>query len=55
MVLMRCVCHSLALCIQKAFEKMPSSIGYLLAEIPRWFCKSPLGRHDYSQLFQGLS
>ena len=29
-----CVCHSLALAAEKAFECLPSSIGHLLSEIP---------------------
>ena len=33
-VLFKCICHSLALCVEKAFEQLPSSVGFLLAEIP---------------------
>ncbi|XP_067125821.1 zinc finger protein 862-like [Centruroides vittatus] len=31
----KCICHSLALCIQYAVSKLPSNIGYLLIEIPK--------------------
>ena len=41
-VLMRSICHSLALCIKHAFEKLPSNLGFLLSEIPRWFSNSAL-------------
>ena len=34
---MTCICHSLSLCVQHVFEKFPSSLGFLLAEIPKWF------------------
>ena len=34
MELVPCSCHSLHLCIQKAFEKMPSALGFLLEEVP---------------------
>ena len=30
-VLFKCICHSLALCVEKAFEQVPSSVGFLLA------------------------
>ena len=36
-VLVRCICHSLALCVQSAFEVLPSSLGFLITEIPKWF------------------
>ena len=47
----RCICHSLALCIQKAFEKLPSNLGYLLTEIPKWFSKSKIRREAFQDLF----
>ena len=49
-VLMRCVCHSLALCIQHGFDKLPSNLSYLLQEIPGWFSHSKLRREGYKQL-----
>lgn len=54
-VLNKCVCHSLALCIQKAFEVLPSCLGYLLIEIPGWFSHSTLQRKNYIKLFEALS
>lgn len=48
----RCVCHSLALCIEKAFDKMPSNIGYLVHEIPKWFSKSTVRRDAFKELFK---
>jgi hypothetical protein len=50
-----CVCHSLSLCIQHAFEKLPSSLGFLLAEIPKWFSKSTIRRDAYKTLFDVMS
>ena len=49
-VRMKCICHSLALCVQHAFEKMPSNLGFLLKEIPKWFSKSILRREAFKQL-----
>jgi len=31
---LKCICHSLALCIHYAVSKLPSNIGFLLSEIP---------------------
>lgn len=53
-VLNKCVCHSLALCVQKAFEVLPSNLGYLLVEIPGWFSHSTLRRKNYIKLFEAL-
>jgi len=35
-VQLKCICHSLAVCIQYAVSKLPSNIGFLLSEIPNW-------------------
>ena len=48
----RCVCHSLALCIKYAVSKLPSSIGFLLTEIPNWFRHSNLRREAFKHLFK---
>ncbi|KAG7165458.1 SCAN domain-containing protein 3-like 6 [Homarus americanus] len=48
----RCVCHSLALCIEKAFDKLPSNLGHLLQEVPKWFSKSVIRRDAFKELFR---
>lgn len=50
-----CVCHSLSLCVEHAFEKLPSTLGFLLAEIPKWFSKSTIRREAYKQLYETMS
>ncbi|KAK3887018.1 hypothetical protein Pcinc_008900 [Petrolisthes cinctipes] len=52
---MGCTYHSLALCIQKGFEKLPSSLGFMLLEIPKWFRKSSLKREIYKMLFETMN
>ena len=52
---MKCICHSLALCVKHAFEKLPSSLGFLLAEIPKWFSKSTMGREAFKMLYEVMS
>ena len=51
-VLIKCICHSLALCIKRAFEKMPANLGFMLSEIPKWFSKSVIRRDAYKELFE---
>ena len=51
----RCICHSLALCIQHAANKLPSNIGFLLSEIPNWFSNSEIRREAYMQLFKVMN
>ena len=46
----KCTSHNLALCVEKAFDVLPSSVGFLLAEIPAWFSRSCLRREDYKTL-----
>ena len=48
----KCVCHSLALCVKYAVSKLPSSIGFLLTEIPNWFRHSNLRREGFKMLFK---
>ena len=54
-ILNKCVCHSLALCVQTSFETLPSNLGYLLVEIPGWFCNSTIRRHNYRKLFEEMN
>ena len=54
-VLMKCICHSLALCIEHAAGKLPSNIGYILSEIPHWFCNSDLRRDNFKSIFDTIN
>ncbi len=54
-ILMKCLCHSLALSIQHAFNRMPSNLGFLLSEVPKFFSQSTLRRESYKSLFQAMN
>ena len=54
-VQMRCICHSLALVVQHSFNNLPSNLGFLLSEIPKWFSKSSLRREAYRSLFDVMN
>lgn len=45
------MCHSLVLCIQEGFEKLPSSLGFMLIEVHKWFKESILRCEKFSMLF----
>ena len=49
-VQLKCICHSLALCMQHAFSKLTPSIGFILTEVPLWFANSNLRREEYKDL-----
>ncbi|XP_065645467.1 uncharacterized protein LOC136075946 [Hydra vulgaris] len=51
-IMMRCICHSLNLVVQNAFNAIPSPVGFLLSEVPRFFNKSILRRNEYEKLFE---
>jgi len=55
-VLMKCVCHSLALwvCVQHAFEVIPSDVGYILSVISSWFSNSDICQTEYQSLFEAF-
>ena len=54
-ILMKCICHSLALCVQHGFDKLPSHMGYLLQEIPAWFSQSRIRRDEFQALFHEIN
>nr|XP_047132553.1 SCAN domain-containing protein 3-like [Hydra vulgaris] len=54
-VQLKCICHSLALCIEHPVSKLPSNIAFLLSEIPHWFCNSSLRRENYIDLFNVIN
>ena len=51
----KCTCHSLALCAEKAFSSLPGCLEYLISAIPRWFSVSSLRREDYKQIYATMN
>ena len=54
-VQMKCICHYLSLCIEHAFSKLPSDVGYILTKVPFWFANSVIKREDYKALFKVIN
>ena len=50
-IFVKCTCHSLALCAEYAFKKLPSNLEYMLGEVARWFKCSTLRRDEFEQIF----
>ncbi len=55
LVLLKCVCHSLAKCAQNATAQLPSSLEFLLRETRNWFSHSPLRTMLYQNFAKSLS
>ena len=51
----KCISHSLALCVKHALDKLPSRLGFLLSEIPKWFSKSTARRDAFTTLFNVMN
>lgn len=51
-IMIKCICHFFALCVQHAFEKVPSNLGFMLKEIPKWFSKSIIRREAFEDLIK---
>lgn len=51
----KCTCHSLALCCEKAFNVLPTNLNFLISEIPRWFHLSALRRDDFRKIYATMN
>ena len=54
-IFVKCTCHSLALCCEYAFKKLPSNLEYLISEIARWFKLSSLRREEFKEVFSVMN
>ena len=53
-VQVKCTSHSLDLIVKHAFEKIPSSVAFLLKELPSHFSNSSLRREGFVDLFKTM-
>ncbi|CAD6221992.1 GSCOCG00011696001-RA-CDS [Cotesia congregata] len=49
-VIIKCICHSLHLCAEKAAETLPRQLEYLVREAHNWFSNSPKRKDEYKKL-----
>lgn len=55
LIVMRCVCHSLHLCTEKAADKLPSRLDYFVKEIHNFFSNSPKRWEEYKKLYEDVN
>ncbi|XP_066600739.1 SCAN domain-containing protein 3-like [Prorops nasuta] len=51
LILVKCACHSIHLCVSKASYELPGDLDYLAQEVYNWFSNSSLRRIQYKQIF----
>lgn len=54
-IFVKCTCHSLALCCEHAFKKLPANLDYLLSETARWFKLSSLRKEQFKDIFNVMN
>ncbi len=54
LILMKCTCHSLSKCSEKACQELPAHLEFLLRETRFWFCHSALQKQIYSNLYKSI-
>lgn len=55
LILVRCICHSLALAASRAVEVLPRQLEYLTREVYNWFGSSDKRRLKYAETYQSLT
>jgi len=54
LISLKCICHSLNKCVQKACTELPANLEFLLRETHSWFSHSALRKEIYSVLYKSL-
>lgn len=52
LILVKCICHSLHLCAEKATHCLPDEIEFLVSETVNWFSRSTIRRSKYKTIFK---
>lgn len=55
LVVVKCVCHSLHLCAEKAAETLPRQLEFLVREAHNWFSYSPKRMEKYKDLYETIN
>ena len=51
-ILLKCVCHSLLLCVSDASNVFKNEVDFVVRETYNWFKNSPLRRSKYSEMYK---
>ncbi|QQP52716.1 Uncharacterized protein FKW44_004950, partial [Caligus rogercresseyi] len=49
--LLKCVCHSIQLCVSRAVETLPRNLEYIVAHSYSWFSHSAVRRREYVKVY----
>ena len=55
LVIIKCVCHSLHLCAEKAAETLPRQLEFLVRECHNWFSYSSKRLEKYKKLYEAIN
>ncbi|XP_023941123.2 uncharacterized protein LOC112048021 [Bicyclus anynana] len=55
LIIVKCVCHSLHLCAEKAAESLPRQLEFLVRESHNWFSYSPKRLEYYRTLYETMN
>ncbi|XP_053596147.1 uncharacterized protein LOC128668022 [Microplitis demolitor] len=55
LIIVKCVCHSLHLCAEKAAESLPRQLEFLVRETHNWFSYSPKRLDYYRKLYETMN
>jgi len=55
LIVVKCICHSLHLCAEKAAESLPRQLEFLVREIHNWFAYSSKRIEEYKQLYETIN
>lgn len=55
LILVKCICHSLALAASYASQKLPSHLDYLIEQTHSWFSRSSLRQGKYAEIYKTMN
>lgn len=50
----KCMCHSLQICLNKAFRLLPRNLNFMIAETYTWFLHSSVRQQKYKNIYENI-
>ncbi|XP_061464100.1 coenzyme Q-binding protein COQ10 homolog B, mitochondrial isoform X1 [Rhineura floridana] len=54
-VFIKCICHSLYLCLSRAIDVLPLNLEYMISQTYLWFSQSTFHQKQYAELYAAIS
>nr|XP_039266528.1 uncharacterized protein LOC120341976 isoform X1 [Styela clava] len=51
----KCMCHSLQICLSKAFRLLPRNLNFMIAETYTWFLHNSVRQQKYKNIYENIS